>query len=93
MFAHMRYTNKTGLPDPVVKALTEFEKGEVVEGTRVTTLIDSPRISQLRQEHGHEITEDVSELVYRVMGTAISTPCLRTLPATATSQRRDLSTT
>ena len=69
----MRYTNKTGLPDPVVRALTEFEKGEIVEGTRVTTLIDSPRISQLRQEHSHEITEDVSELVYRVMGTAIHT--------------------
>ena len=69
----MRYTNKNGLPDPVVRALTEFEKGEIVEGTRVTTLIDSPRISQLRQEHSHEITEDVSELVYRVMGTAIHT--------------------
>lgn len=70
----MRYTNKTGLPDPVVRALTEFdENSEKVEGTRVTTLIDSPRISQLRQEHSHEITEDVSELVYRVMGTAIHT--------------------
>tara|TARA_R110000796_G_scaffold185232_2_gene301794 strand:+ start:4662 stop:5546 length:885 start_codon:yes stop_codon:yes gene_type:complete len=67
----MRYTNKTGLPDPVVKALTEFESGEIVEGTRVTTLIDSPRISQLRQEHNHELTEDVSDLIYRVMGTAI----------------------
>ena len=57
----MRYTNKTGLPDPVVRALTEFDgSSEKVEGTRVTTLIDSPRISQLRKEHSHEITEDVS---------------------------------
>ena len=67
----MRYTNKTNLPDPVVRALTEFETPEKIDGIRVTTLIDSPRISQLRQEHSHEITEDVSELVYRVMGTAI----------------------
>lgn len=68
----MRYTNKNDLPEPVVKALTEFEGSpERIDGIRVTTLIDSPRISQLRQEHSHNITEDVSELVYRVMGTAI----------------------
>tara|TARA_A100000172_G_scaffold67708_1_gene47436 strand:- start:2811 stop:3665 length:855 start_codon:yes stop_codon:yes gene_type:complete len=69
----MRYTNKTGLPEPVVKALTEFEKPQNVEGIRVTTLIDSPRISILRKQHSKDLTEDVSDLVYRIMGTAIHT--------------------
>ena len=68
---HMKYTNKHNLPDPVVRALTSYEKGQSVEGLRVTTLIDSPRISQLRREYSHQITEDVSDLVWRVLGTAI----------------------
>ena len=67
----MKYTNRNHLPDPVVKALTAYEKDEVVEGLRVTTLIDSPRISQLRQQHTHDIVEDVSDMVWKVMGTAI----------------------
>ena len=58
--------------DPVVKAITAYEEeGEKPEGIRVTTLIDSPRISQLRQRHHWQIEEDVSQLVYRVWGTAI----------------------
>ena len=67
----MRYTNKHNLPDPVVRALTSYEKGQPVEGLRVTTLIDSPRISQLRRQYSGQITEDVSDLVFRVLGTAI----------------------
>ena len=67
----MRYTNKNNLPDPVVKALTSYDNSEVVQGLRVTTLIDSPRISQLRKQHSNQLTEDVSDLVWRVMGTAI----------------------
>ena len=67
----MQYTNKHNLPDPVVRALTSYEKGEAVQGLRVTTLIDSPRISQLRRQHHKELTEDVSEMVWKVMGTAI----------------------
>jgi hypothetical protein len=67
----MKYTNKNNLPDPVVRALTSYEKGQSVEGLRVTTLIDSARISQLRKQHSGRITEDVSDLVWRVLGTAI----------------------
>ena len=71
----MKYTNKNNLPDPVVRALTSYEKGQSVEGLRVTTLIDSPRISQLRKQHSGQITEDVSDLVWRVLGTAIHEVC------------------
>lgn len=67
----MEYTNKHNLPDPVVKALTSYDKPQSVQGLRVTTLIDSPRVSQLRIENSRKITEDVSEMVWRVLGTAI----------------------
>ena len=66
------YTNKYNLPDPVVKALTSYDKGDApVEGLRVTTLIDSPQISLLKQEHSHKLTEDVSGRMWLVLGTAI----------------------
>jgi len=66
------YTNKYNLPQPVVDALTSYDKGDApVEGLRVTTLIDSPQISLLRQQHGHELTEDVSGRMWLVLGTAI----------------------
>jgi hypothetical protein len=68
---NMKYTNKHNLPDPVVRALTSYDGDQSVEGLRVTTLIDSPRVSQLRRRHSHEITEDVSSLMWRVLGTAI----------------------
>jgi hypothetical protein len=67
----MQITNKFNLPDPVVRAITAFDKDDQPEGLRVTTLIDSPRISQLRRMNYPKLTEDVSQLVYRVWGSAI----------------------
>ena len=67
----MKITNKFNLPDPVVRAITAYEDGDQPEGLRGTTLIDSPRISQLRRMHSSKLTEDVSQLVYRVWGSAI----------------------
>ncbi|NBS70950.1 hypothetical protein EBT31_18895, partial [bacterium] len=66
----MKLTNKFGLPDPVVKALTrsEYSKGE--SNRSVTQLIDSPRVRILRQEHWDDLEEDVSEKMWAVMGTA-----------------------
>ena len=66
------YTNKYNLPQPVVDALTSYDQGDApVEGLRVTTLIDSPQISLLKQEHGHNLTEDVSGRMWLILGTAI----------------------
>ena len=67
----MKITNKFDLPDPVVRAITAFDKGDQPKGLRVTTLIDSPRIRQLRRMHYPKLTEDVSQLVYRVWGSAV----------------------
>jgi hypothetical protein len=66
----MKLTNKFGLPDPVVKALTrsEYSKGE--SNRSITQLIDAPRVRILRQEHWDELEEDVSEKMWAVMGTA-----------------------
>jgi len=66
----MKLTNKFGLPDPVVKALTrnEYTKGD--SNRSITQLIDSPRVRILKQEHWEELEEDVSEKMWAVLGSA-----------------------
>ena len=66
----MRYTNNHDLPGPVVAALTRGDS-QSVEGLRITTLIDSPRISQLKKAHRDELVEDVADLAYRALGSAV----------------------
>tara|TARA_R110000751_G_scaffold57842_4_gene122555 strand:+ start:3102 stop:4013 length:912 start_codon:yes stop_codon:yes gene_type:complete len=68
-----RLTNKLGLPS----AFANFEErnphdGEGADYT-VTTLIDSPRVHRLKCEHEHEITEDVSDRIFSILGTAVHT--------------------
>ena len=66
----MKLTNKYGLPDTVVKALTrsEYSKGE--SNRSVTQIIDSPRVRILRQENWENMEEDVSEKMWAVLGSA-----------------------
>ena len=66
----MKLTNKFGLPNPVVKALTrnEYTKGD--SNRSITQLIDSPRVRILKQEHWEELEEDVSEKMWAVLGSA-----------------------
>jgi hypothetical protein len=66
----MKLTNKFGLPDPVVRALTRSEYSKGDSNRSITQLIDSPRVRILRQEHWDELEEDVSEKMWAVMGTA-----------------------
>jgi len=67
----MNVTNQHDLPELVFKALTHnsYSKGD--SNRSVTTLIDSPRVRILRQEHAEEISEDVSDMAWAVLGTAV----------------------
>lgn len=66
----MKLTNKFGLPQTVVRALTrsEYSKGE--SNRSITQLIDSPRVRILRQENWDNMEEDVSEKMWAVLGSA-----------------------
>ena len=66
----MKLTNKYGLPETVVKALTrsEYTKGE--SNRSITQIIDSPRVRILRQENWENMEEDVSEKMWAVLGSA-----------------------
>lgn len=66
----MKLTNKYGLPDTVVRALTrsEYSKGE--SNRSITQLIDAPRVRILRQENWDNMEEDVSDKLWAVLGNA-----------------------
>ena len=63
----MNYTNTSNLPQPLVSAI-QFSDYDKVGDISVTGLIQPPRISQLTKRHNNEITEDVSEGIWRLIG-------------------------
>ena len=69
----MKITNNHNLPEPVYKALTTNNYSRGKSDLSVTQLIDSPRVRILKQRHAEEITEDASEMLWSVLGTAVHT--------------------
>lgn len=65
----MQFTNVHNLPDPIVRALT-FDGYDVVGDISVTSLLRPTQVAALEVAHEHEITEDVSERVWQVWGSA-----------------------
>jgi hypothetical protein len=65
----MELTNNAGLPAPLVSALTVDNYDYANTGDlSVTSAIMPPKIRQLLKRHKDEITEDVSERIWRVVG-------------------------
>jgi hypothetical protein len=67
----MRVTNNYGLPETITNVLArpQYSKGKA--NLSVTELMSSPRIVQLKRKHWEELTEDASEMVWSLFGTAI----------------------
>lgn len=69
----MRLTNKLGLPEPIVLAVSNdgYTKGDA--DLSVTQLISPPRQVALIKKHEDEISEDASDRIFSLMGQAIHT--------------------
>jgi hypothetical protein len=67
----MRVTNNCGLPETITNVLArpQYSKGKA--NMSVTELLNSPRIVQLKRKHWDDLTEDASEMVWSLFGTAI----------------------
>jgi hypothetical protein len=65
----MVITNNAGYPEALVKAVENdsYSKGEGVNRS-VTGLLAPPRQAALKEIHGHEIVEDVSDRTYALYG-------------------------
>ena len=65
------FTNIHNLPDPVVAALSADKYNSGLVNSSVTTLIDSPQVKILSRKHKDDISIDVSERLWSVLGTAV----------------------
>lgn len=64
----MKITNKLGLPDPFVRAVSQKTYNNEGSWRTVTELIGPAKISSLRRLHEDEIEVDASDLVYTIQG-------------------------
>ena len=67
----MKYTNRHNLPDPVFRALTDDKYSKGGADLSVTQIIDSPRVSLMREIHDDDIEVDAIDQLWSVFGTAV----------------------
>lgn len=67
----MKLTNRHNLPETIVNVIKRptYSKGKA--NMSVTELLNSPRIVQLKRKHWDDLTEDASDMVWSIFGTAI----------------------
>jgi hypothetical protein len=67
----VKFTNKHNLPRPFVdfEEATKYSKGDA--DFSVTQLLNPPQINALYEAHEDELTEDVSDNIMRLLGTAV----------------------
>ena len=69
----MQFTNVYNLPNSIEDALTKdtYDLSQVKNIVSVTSLIDSPKIVQLRKRHWNEMEEDISDRIWLLLGSAV----------------------
>ncbi len=66
----MILTNHQNLPEPLVRAITWSDRDREGCDYTITELLRPPRIAQLEREHADEITEDASDRIWMLLGSA-----------------------
>lgn len=67
----MKITNKFGLPQPFVDFITNDKYNKGNADISVTSLIDSPRVSLMRQKHNDDIEIDAVDQIWSLFGTSV----------------------
>jgi hypothetical protein len=67
----MIVTNKYGVPEPLVTLASKeyYSKGEAQYS--VTELMSPPKIRQLRELHNEDVAQDVSDMLWSMLGSAL----------------------
>lgn len=67
----MRITNKAGLPQPIVDAVTNdpYDRGDC--DISVTQLVGPPQIRRLIEYHADEIEEDAADRIWALLGQSV----------------------
>ena len=67
----MKLTNRNNLPETIINVIRRPEYNKGKSNMSVTELLNSPRIVQLKRKYWDELTEDASDMVWSIFGTAI----------------------
>ena len=67
----MKLTNRNDLPETIINIIKRPEYNKGKSNMSVTELLNSPRIVQLKRKHWNDLTEDASDMVWSIFGTAI----------------------
>ena len=67
----MKITNYYNLPEPLVSAVSAGIRIPKDKSISTTQLIDSPQIRVLRKYNWHKIEEDVSDMIWMLLGTSV----------------------
>tara|TARA_B100000900_G_scaffold409222_1_gene424771 strand:- start:74 stop:979 length:906 start_codon:yes stop_codon:yes gene_type:complete len=67
----MKITNKFGMPKPFVDFARNDKYSKGKADISVTTLIDSPRIRILKEQHHDKIEVDAVDMIWSLFGTAV----------------------
>ena len=70
----MIYTNKTGLPQSLVDAITKntYDLSKVNRDViSVTTLMNPPKIAELQSRHWDKLEQDVADSIWLLLGNAV----------------------
>lgn len=67
----MKITNNFGLPEAFMSFLKKDKYDAGKADISVTTLIDAPRVNILKQQRKDEITVDVVDMIWPLLGTAV----------------------
>lgn len=66
----MKITNHSGLPAPIVRAVTYSDRDRGYCDYTITELISPPRIVALKRNHADDIEEDASDRIWALFGSA-----------------------
>jgi CRISPR/Cas system-associated exonuclease Cas4 (RecB family) len=67
----MNYTNKYNLPIGIFEAISKDNYDYISNSISVTRLIDSPKIQLLKEFHKDDIETDISEGLWRLLGSSV----------------------
>jgi hypothetical protein len=67
----VKYTNSLNLPQAIVNAITEHDYDRGESDITVTELLGPPQIRRLRIEHDDEITVDVADQGFILLGSSV----------------------
>ena len=67
----MRITNVHNLPDTFVNVIKRPQYSKGASQISATEILNSPRIVQLKNKHWDELTQDASEMVWSIFGSAV----------------------